>query len=88
MTDSPGDTNTRAAARGLRAVGAIAKYHLQPLVLVELAAFVAALLAGWELIAAAILLVHVARMGLPTLRAHTGNGAGDAAGSARAEAHN
>ena len=45
-----------AAATGL------VRYHLTPLALIELTAFGAAMLAGWNEVAIAILAFHVARM--------------------------
>jgi hypothetical protein len=46
----------------------IAKDHLTPLVLVEVAAMGVAMLAGWELIAAGIMGVHMTHMGIVVLR--------------------
>ena len=60
-------------AQGLAGVVAgIAKYHLRPLVLIELAAFVAALLVGWKEVALAILVLHVLRMGITALAGPSG----------------
>jgi hypothetical protein len=43
---------------------AMARHHVRPLALLELAAFTVALLLGWTAVALAILAWHVLRMGV------------------------
>jgi len=64
MAHSPANTITTTAGRRPSAVAAVARSHISPLALVELTAFGAALLAGWGLIASAILGFHLLRMGV------------------------
>jgi hypothetical protein len=52
----------------MRTVIQVAKDHLTPLVLVEMAAMGVAMLAGWTLIAAAVMGVHMTHMGIVVLR--------------------
>jgi hypothetical protein len=49
-------------------IAAMARAHLSPLGVLELAAFAAALIMGWKLIALAILAIHVLHMGVAAYR--------------------
>jgi hypothetical protein len=53
----------------MNTIAAVARSHISPLGLVELSAVVAALLAGWKLVALAILGFHLLRMAWVAFRA-------------------
>lgn len=52
-------------------IASAGRHFVSPLALVEMAAFVGAMLLGWELVGLAILAWHVLRMGVIALRRRT-----------------